>query len=218
MRPLACCHASRATASSCVRSSESQVKPSPSAHQSTPRRRATSSSPDVPLARLQELHDGDRPVARDSPHDDPERSRGLALAVAGVDEQQRTDGARTARQLVLDRGDVRLGHDAADPMTVVAYIAQRDRRSCSSSDPANSARGCRGHRRARAARGLQRRQLLEGNRAARSAQGGSHRDAGSAASPTRWRRSSPRPCSRRAANGPRRRTAPRSDASSSAAA
>ena len=58
---------------------------------------------DVPLARLQELHDRDLPAPRDGAQDHAERRRRLALAVAGVDEHERLRGAQPVGSRVLGR-------------------------------------------------------------------------------------------------------------------
>ena len=69
---------------------------------------------DVPLARLQELHHGDPPVAGDGAHDDAERGGRLALAVAGV-HHARSSAPRAGAlgEMVLcgwfERGHGRLG-------------------------------------------------------------------------------------------------------------
>ena len=63
------------------------MKPSPIANQSTPSRsRQTFSSPTCHLPGLQELHDGDLPVAGDAADHHAEGGGGLALAVTGVHE------------------------------------------------------------------------------------------------------------------------------------
>src|SRR5438067_2155627 len=51
--------------------------------------------PDLPLVGLDELDHAHLPAARDAAHHDPERGRRLALAVAGVDEYERTLARRS---------------------------------------------------------------------------------------------------------------------------
>ena len=108
------------------------MKPSPSAHQSTPSRVATSCFADVPLARLQELHDRDLPAPCHGAHHHAERRARLALAVAGVHEHE-----RTAR---------RAGPRAAGARSAVARSAM----SCLRRSPYIATRECR---RLRARRG-----------------------------------------------------------------
>ena len=50
---------------------------------------------DLPVAALDELHDGDLPVAGQRAQHHAERRRALALAVAGVDEHQRFGAGRS---------------------------------------------------------------------------------------------------------------------------
>src|SRR5207302_1021986 len=68
-----------------------------------------------PLARLDELHDGDPPVASDGAHDDAEGGRRLALAIAGVDDHQAARA--TALRVLVVGGDLgRIGR-IAQPRT-----------------------------------------------------------------------------------------------------
>ena len=122
----ACAQPSRASALSCSRSSKSHVKPSPTASQSTPSWRPDLLLADLPVAALDELHDGDLPAPGDAREHHAERGRALALAVAGVDDHERrcpsqpvavgdprSAAARRARVRRSSRpGSVRIGHPA----------------------------------------------------------------------------------------------------------
>jgi hypothetical protein len=58
---------------------------------------------DLPVAALDELHDGDLPAAGDGAQHGAEGRRALALAVAGVDEEERVDVAQLGGARVLGR-------------------------------------------------------------------------------------------------------------------
>ena len=56
---------------------------------------------DLPVAGLDELHDGDVPSAGDGPDHHPESRRRLALAVAGVHDDQRVGAAQFVGPRIL---------------------------------------------------------------------------------------------------------------------
>ncbi len=130
MSALALAQASRATASSSVRSSDSQVKPSPMAHQSTPSCLADLLLAGLPGARLEELDDADRPVVGHRPHDDAHRRGRLALALAGVDQHERRGPAQVVGPPVVGRylGRVALGVGVAHRPDPNPRCADRTRR------------------------------------------------------------------------------------------
>jgi hypothetical protein len=83
----------------------------------------------VPLARLQELHHRDPPVARDRPHHDAERGGRLALAVAGVHDHDRSRGVGAFGEVMLfgwfDGGHGRLGRTFPGVKVLLARRSDR---------------------------------------------------------------------------------------------
>ena len=80
---------------------------------------------DLPLARLEELHDGDLPVAGDGADDHAEGGGRLALAVAGVDERRRCSHAPAGPGCVLGRHLAHRWHRGGPPLLATGRTTGR---------------------------------------------------------------------------------------------
>lgn len=118
MMAAACAQACCASAMSWSMLSESQVKPAPSVPVDA-QLAAHLLLAHLPVAALDELHDRHLPVAAERPQHHAERRRALALAVAGVDQHERRDGAHAARSRVVGG---RLGEPIGGGVVVLVCV------------------------------------------------------------------------------------------------